>query len=87
LPVGIFAVIDAEIVRWRRDNKIDVSISKPRHSFDAILALQIEPGHEINLAESREIVQRKNGGRVLVLGTQAAGRLFAAAFRELACAI
>jgi hypothetical protein len=69
LPVGIFAVTDAKIVRWRRDNKIDTLIPELRHSVDAILAWQIELGHEINLAESREIVQRKSGERVLVLGS------------------
>jgi thiazole synthase len=45
LPVGILLVLDPEIVRRRRDNKIDMFIRQPRHAFDAILLAKIKLRH------------------------------------------
>jgi len=59
LAVGIFSILNAEVVRRRRDDKIDRFLSQPGHRCDAILETQIEPDHGRKVTEQIRFVQEK----------------------------
>lgn len=52
LPVGVFAIVDAEIVGRRRYDKIDIFIRQARHAFSAVFLKQFKPGHAPYSGES-----------------------------------
>jgi len=59
LSVGKFSVTNAEIVRRRGYDKIDMFILNLRHSFDAIFPMKIKVGHGKKFADVVRFVQRK----------------------------
>src|SRR5438477_5786895 len=59
LPVGIFPVTNAKIVRRRSHHKIDMFARQFCHSLHAILAVQSESGHGMNLSHAGKLVQQK----------------------------
>src|SRR5262249_59029536 len=59
LPVGIFSIANPEIVRRRRDHKIDICVGQAGHAFDAVFKTQVEFGHTRKMAEQIRFVQRK----------------------------
>ena len=45
LLVGIFSVFDSEVIGRRSHDQIDGLVFEPRHSLNAVLLAEIEPGH------------------------------------------